>query len=78
MWAYNKTLEGSQPEGASPPPVFGLSPQWLLSDGEPVAEALVFSHPEQIERLRAGCPQAVPAAVLGGDPCFDRVLAAGR
>ncbi|UWE09936.1 hypothetical protein [Actinacidiphila bryophytorum] len=53
-----------------------MAPQWLLADGEPVADALVFSHPEQIDRLRAACPQALPAAVLGGDPCFDRILAA--
>ncbi|MFE2032241.1 hypothetical protein ACFXBB_03050 [Streptomyces scopuliridis] len=62
--------------GAGPPPVFGLSPDWLLADGSPVADALVLSHPEQLERLRAACPEAVPTAVLAGDPCFDRILAA--
>ncbi|MFJ9031788.1 hypothetical protein ACIRQP_25360 [Streptomyces sp. NPDC102274] len=62
--------------GARQPPVFGLSPDWLLVDGSPVADALVLSHPEQLERLRAACPEAVPTAVLAGDPCFDRVLAA--
>ncbi|PVE11863.1 hypothetical protein [Streptomyces scopuliridis] len=61
---------------AGPPPVFGLSPDWLLADGSPVADALVLSHPEQLERLRAACPEAVPTAVLAGDPCFDRILAA--
>ncbi|MBD0747773.1 hypothetical protein [Streptomyces sp. CBMA152] len=57
-------------------PVFGLSPSWLLHDGRPVADAMVLSHPEQLERLRAHCPQAAPTAVLAGDPCFDRILAA--
>lgn len=37
---------------------------------------MVLSHPEQLERLRDSCPQAVRTAVLAGDPCFDRMLAA--
>ncbi|MFI6698058.1 hypothetical protein ACIBJC_03640 [Streptomyces sp. NPDC050509] len=57
-------------------PVFGLSPEWLLTDGTPLADSLVLSHPEQVERLRAACPEAVPTAVIAGDPCFDRMLAA--
>jgi hypothetical protein len=85
---YNKRLRepgagsrepgaGSREPGAgSREPVFGLSPEWLLVDGTPVADALVLSHPEQFERLKAACPQAAPTAVLGGDPCFDRMLAA--
>jgi hypothetical protein len=56
-----------------------MSPEWLLGrDGAPVADALVLSHPEQYERLRAACPEAAPTAVLAGDPCFDRMLAARR
>ncbi|WP_328946685.1 hypothetical protein OG259_39690 [Streptomyces sp. NBC_00250] len=39
-------------------------------------DGLVLSHPEQVERLTRTCPEAVPAAVLAGDPCFDRMLAA--
>ncbi|WP_326698891.1 hypothetical protein OG909_17225 [Streptomyces sp. NBC_01754] len=39
-------------------------------------DALVLSHPEQLERLRRVCPEAEDAAVLAGDPCFDRMLAA--
>ncbi|MET8606227.1 hypothetical protein ABZV92_22045 [Streptomyces rubiginosohelvolus] len=58
------------------PPVFGLAPDWLLSDGAPLADALVLSHPEQFDRLAAACPEALPTAVLAGDPCFDRMLAA--
>ncbi|MFE4369559.1 hypothetical protein ACFRMN_15245 [Streptomyces sp. NPDC056835] len=66
---------GSPTPGTGQPPVFGLSPDWLLVDGSPVADALVLSHPEQLERLRAACPEAVPTAVLAGDPCYDRILA---
>ncbi|WNI28046.1 hypothetical protein [Streptomyces sp. ITFR-6] len=57
-------------------PVFGQAPQWVLADGVPIADALVLSHPEQCDRLRASCPEAAPTAVLAGDPCFDRALAA--
>ncbi|MEU6485956.1 hypothetical protein [Streptomyces sp. NPDC046887] len=39
-------------------------------------DALVLSHPEQHDRLARVCPEAVGAAVLAGDPCFDRMLAA--
>ena len=57
-------------------PVFGLSGEWLLHDGRPFADATVLSHPEQLARLRRHCPQAADTAVLAGDPCFDRLLAA--
>ncbi|WP_370468447.1 hypothetical protein [Streptacidiphilus sp. P02-A3a] len=64
------------PDAGRRTPVFGLSREWLLADGTPVADSLVLSHPEQFERLKAACPEAAPTAVLGGDPCFDRMLAA--
>ncbi|MFF3840432.1 hypothetical protein [Streptomyces sp. NPDC001930] len=38
-------------------------------------DSLVLSHPEQVERLARVCAEAVPSAVLAGDPCFDRMLA---
>ncbi|MFF3034048.1 hypothetical protein ACFVS7_23960 [Streptomyces rubiginosohelvolus] len=58
------------------PPVFGLAPEWLLADGVPLADALALAHPEQFDRLAAACPEALPTAVLAGDPCFGRMLAA--
>ncbi|MFE5736967.1 hypothetical protein [Streptomyces celluloflavus] len=85
---YNKTLATPDagrrtpdagrrtPDAGSDAPVFGMSPEWLLADGTPIADAMVLSHPEQLVRLRAACPPAAPTAVLGGDPCFDRMLAA--
>ncbi|MFS8201884.1 hypothetical protein ACLVWQ_24710 [Streptomyces sp. CWNU-52B] len=79
---YNKRLAApdtgrsgfGQPDAEQP--VFGLSPDWTLRDGRPLAAATVLSHPEQLERLRAASPQAAPTAVLAGDPCHDRILAA--
>ncbi|AXG81300.1 hypothetical protein [Streptomyces paludis] len=78
---YNKRLATPDtghrtPDTGRPSPVFGLSPEWLLADGSPVADAMVLSHPEQLDRLRAACPEAAPTAVIAGDPCFDRILAA--
>ncbi|MEW1695145.1 hypothetical protein [Streptomyces sp. NPDC091278] len=64
------------PEAESPEPTFGLSPEWLLPDGRPFVDGLVLSHPEQLERLARVCAEAVPSAVLAGDPCYDRMLAA--
>jgi hypothetical protein len=62
-------------EPAERPQVFGLSGRWLLSDGAVVPSSIVLSHPEQLDRLAADCPEAVPAALLAGDPCLDRILA---
>ncbi|MEU3660633.1 hypothetical protein AB0E77_12880, partial [Streptomyces sp. NPDC032940] len=68
---------GSREPGAgSREPTFGLSPEWLLADGKPFVDGLVLSHPEQVERLRRVCPEALEASVVAGDPCFDRMLAA--
>ncbi|MER8237420.1 hypothetical protein [Streptomyces sp. NPDC094049] len=63
-------------EAGGPGPTFGLSPEWLLPDGRPFVDGLVLSHPEQLERLARVCAEAVPSAVLAGDPCYDRMLAA--
>ncbi|MGW0311360.1 hypothetical protein [Streptomyces flavidovirens] len=76
--AGSRKPEAGSRKPEAPVPVFGLSPEWLLSDetGLPLADALVLSHPEQLDRLRAACPEAAPTAVIAGDPCFDRMLAA--
>ncbi|MFC8897933.1 hypothetical protein [Streptomyces cinereoruber] len=74
---YTKRLGTPGPDGSEP--TFGLSSEWLLSDGRPFVDGLVLSHPEQLERLERlarMCAEAVPSAVLAGDPCFDRMLAA--
>ncbi|PWV54750.1 hypothetical protein [Nocardiopsis sp. L17-MgMaSL7] len=55
--------------------VFGLAAPTLLRDGELIPAALVLSHTEQLDRLRAACPEAVDSAVVAGDPTHDRILA---
>lgn len=78
---YNKL---AKPETAGAPAtelphkdeaVFGLSRQTLLRDGALVPQTLVLSHAEQLDRLNAACPEAVGAALVAGDPTYDRVLA---
>ncbi|MFL6074154.1 MAG: hypothetical protein ACJ73S_12225 [Mycobacteriales bacterium] len=55
--------------------VFGLGSQWLVSDGRVVPAAILLSHEEQLARLAESCPEAVEAAVVTGDVCYDRLLA---
>ncbi|MGP4014673.1 hypothetical protein [Saccharopolyspora sp. 5N708] len=57
---------------------FGLSPQWVLYDGRPFASALVLSHDEQLDRLAAAAPEALPVARVVGDPCYDRIVASAE
>lgn len=54
---------------------YGLSRQRLVRDGAVVPEAIVLAHQEELTRLGQDCPEAVPAAEVVGDPCFDRIVA---
>src|SRR5215475_14579260 len=63
-----------KPETGKPVPVFGLGPDWLLHKGRLIPSTLVLSHSEQRKRLARACPEALPAALIAGDPCFDRIL----
>ncbi|MGW6741225.1 hypothetical protein ACWGDX_10870 [Streptomyces sp. NPDC055025] len=55
--------------------VYGLSRQRLIKDGTVVAESIVLAHEEELTRLGRECPEALPAAEVVGDPCFDRMIA---
>jgi hypothetical protein len=56
-------------------PVYGLSSQHLTRDGRVLASAVVLAHEDDREILRQQCPEALPATVVAGDPCYDRLLA---
>jgi hypothetical protein len=75
---YNKLLKpetgNRKPETGKRFPVFGLSADWLLHKGRLIPSVLVLSHAEQRQRLARSCPAALPAALIAGDPCFDRML----
>ncbi|PWV72502.1 hypothetical protein SAMN05421630_112137 [Prauserella marina] len=69
---YNKYLNREPGTGN----VFGLSAEWLYDKhGDLVADLLVLSHEEQLDRLRRSCPGATHIALVAGDPCLDRMLA---
>jgi hypothetical protein len=53
--------------------VYGLDAPRLIRDGRVIASALVLSHENERDVLARQCPDALPAAVLAGDPCFDRL-----
>ncbi|MET9924388.1 MULTISPECIES: hypothetical protein [unclassified Streptomyces] len=55
--------------------VYGLNRQWLIQDGRVVPESIVLAHHEELTRLGRECPEALPAAEVVGDPCFDRITA---
>ncbi|MCS7483263.1 hypothetical protein ACFFQW_37870 [Umezawaea endophytica] len=53
----------------------GLAREALVRDGRVVATAIVLSHEAELAVLRESCPEAVPAAVVAGDVCLDRMVA---
>jgi hypothetical protein len=53
--------------------VYGYGREQLVRNGRVVAAAIALSHVEQRAYLAAGCPEAAPAAVVVGDPCYDQI-----
>ncbi|MFD5466649.1 hypothetical protein ACFWIQ_28025 [Kitasatospora sp. NPDC127059] len=56
----------------------GLSRNELTHRGRVFVDVLGLSHPEQLDRLRTSCPEALDVARVVGDPCFDRILRSER
>ena len=55
--------------------VYGLDPQSIVRGGSVVPAAIALSHRADLDVLSRQCPEALPAAVVVGDPCYDRMLA---
>jgi hypothetical protein len=55
--------------------VYGLDPQSLVNGGRVVPETIVLSHRVDLELLGRQCPEALPAAKVIGDPCYDQLIA---
>lgn len=56
--------------------VNGLGYRSLTCHGRVVPAAIMLSHADERRALAAECAEAVPATVVAGDPCWDRLLAA--
>ncbi|MET9224889.1 hypothetical protein [Lentzea sp. NPDC003310] len=55
--------------------VYGLDAQRLIHNGRVLPDAIVLSHQDQLAVLHDQCPAAVDAAVVAGDPSYDRMVA---
>jgi hypothetical protein len=53
----------------------GTERQQLVYHGRVVPAAILLAHRDRLAQLRRACPEAVPAAVIAGDPCHDRLVA---
>jgi hypothetical protein len=53
----------------------GTERQQLVYHGRVVPTAILLAHQDRLAQLRRSCPEAVPAVIVTGDPCYDRLLA---
>lgn len=53
----------------------GAERQQLVYHGRVVPSAILLAHHDRVAQLRRSCPEAVPAVVIAGDPCYDRLMA---
>jgi hypothetical protein len=53
----------------------GPEPARLVSHGRMISSAIMLPTQCQADRLRRSCPEAAAIAVVGGDPCYDRLVA---
>jgi hypothetical protein len=53
----------------------GTERQQLVYHGRVVPAAILLAHRDRLAQLRRSCPEAVPAAIIAGDPCHDRLVA---
>ncbi|HZG05141.1 MAG TPA: hypothetical protein VE546_16490 [Streptomyces sp.] len=52
-----------------------LSRRHLVRDGRVVPAAIALAHEQHREEMARSCPEALPRAVVVGDPCHDRITA---
>lgn len=67
--------------GSGPPAsrsVAGMMRERLIVAGRVVPSAIVLPHERHLRVLERECPEALPVAIVGGDPCLDRLMASVR
>jgi hypothetical protein len=70
-----KSRQRVRAAGHDAQPVHGLDRQLLMRDGRVPASVLALSHDHELSVLESSCPEALPAAVVAGDICLDRMRA---
>lgn len=70
---YNKLLVRREGGVAATRGVYGLDPQNLVRGGRVIPTAIVLSHQADLVALGRQCPEALPAAEVTGDPCYDQL-----
>lgn len=58
--------------------VYGLGADHLLWNGRLIPTSIVLSHDAQLELLAQQCPEAMDAALVAGDPSYDRLRVSVR
>lgn len=66
-------IQGAGPEAARP--VTGVLRERLLVGGRVVPSSVILPHERHLRLLERDCPEALPVAVVAGDPVLDRLMA---
>jgi hypothetical protein len=74
---YNKLWPAwATDEPGSQRQVYGLDRRSLLDEhDQPIFDSIVLPHHDHVATLTRQCPETVAAAVIAGDPCYDRLCA---
>jgi hypothetical protein len=59
-------------------PITGLLRERVVVGGRVIPSAIILGHERHRLMLERDCPEALPVAIMGGDPCFDRLMASVR
>ncbi len=69
---YAIRYDGSTPQ--APLEMSGLERAELVRRGRVIPSSIVVPTTRDLTWLKHSCPEAVPVAVVAGDPCYDRLL----
>ncbi|MGP4026005.1 hypothetical protein [Actinomadura sp. 3N407] len=72
---HNKLVVRRRGRAVGSRAAYDLDAQRLVHDGALVPTSIVLAHSEDLGHLGRSCPEAVPAAVVCGDPCYDVLVA---
>lgn len=70
---YNKLVVHREGGAVATRGVYGLDSQNLVRGGRVVPAAIVLSHQADLATLGRQCPEAMSAAEITGDPCYDQL-----